>query len=139
MNKILNKLWESKARAKKKGNKGFTLIELVVVIAIIAVLVALIAPNLIGYLGQAKSTKGNAAAKSVYTAIVAYSATNDDITAENIDVDLIKTGGASSYFNQQEIDGITAVSGTVNGSTVTSVTVTIDDVAYTYPEETAEP
>ena len=108
MNKILNKLWESKARAKKKGNKGFTLIELVVVIAIIAVLVALIAPNLIGYLGQAKSTKGNAAAKSVYTAIVAYSATND-IAAESINVALIKTGGASSYFNQQEIDGITAV------------------------------
>lgn len=38
----------------RKGNKGFSLIELIIVIAIMAVLVAVIAPNLTKYLSSSK-------------------------------------------------------------------------------------
>lgn len=93
----------------KRKNKAFTLIELVVVIAIIAVLVALIAPNLMGYLGQANDTKGKAAAKSVYTAVVARNAdpAKSPITTSNGIVEVsLASAEIEDYFNQEEIKDI---------------------------------
>lgn len=58
-----------KLRKSAKGKKGFTLIELIIVIAIIAILIALIAPNMVKFLGSAKSTSLQANAKTAYTSL----------------------------------------------------------------------
>lgn len=143
MKKILNKLTEKayalKNARKQNGKKGFTLIELVVVIAIIAILITLIAPNLIGYVGKAKEVKGKAAAKSVYTAIVAHESTGgtkleDTSASATANAAILKTSGAmEDYFNQNEISDITAVETTHSGGTLASVKITMDGADYTYP------
>ena len=70
----------------KTRKKGFTLIEMIVVIAIIAVLIALVAPLMTRYIGTAKQTKADAAAKSLYTAAQAYVAEQvlDGVDADSI-------------------------------------------------------
>lgn len=47
----------------KKNNKGFTLVELIVVVLIIAIIAAVLAPQVVKYVGQAKTNadKHNAA------------------------------------------------------------------------------
>ena len=48
---------------EKKG--GFTLVELIVVLVILAILAAILVPTLIGYIGQANSSKNYATAQTV--------------------------------------------------------------------------
>lgn len=143
MRKILTKMTEKayalKNARKQNGKKGFTLIELVVVIAIIAILITLIAPNLTGFVGTAKKTKGEAAAKSVYTAIVAYESTGgtkleDTSASATANASILKSGGAmEKFFNQNEISDITAVETTHSDGTLASVKITMDGADYTYP------
>jgi general secretion pathway protein G len=45
--------WRARRRARR-GNRGFTLVEILVVITIIGLIMALVGPRVIGYLGEAK-------------------------------------------------------------------------------------
>jgi general secretion pathway protein G len=56
----------------KAGEEGFTLIELLVVLGIIALLAAVVAPQVIGYLGTARSDTAKAQLKNLESALELY-------------------------------------------------------------------
>ena len=60
----------------KKKRKGFTLTELIIVMAIIVVLSATLAPNILGYMNEAKKTAAVEEARQIVTAVDSYNATN---------------------------------------------------------------
>jgi len=64
---------------KKRGQKGFTLIELMIVIAIIGILAAIAIPQFTQYRKRAYDASAKADLKSAYTAAQAYY--NDDPSA----------------------------------------------------------
>jgi type II secretion system protein G len=61
---------------KKKGNKGFTLIELMIVIAIIAILAAILVPNFLKARAQGQLTACQSNLKNMGTALEMYSTDN---------------------------------------------------------------
>jgi type IV pilus assembly protein PilA len=66
---------------RKKGEKGFTLIELMIVIAIIGILAAIAIPQFTAYRVKGYDTQAKAELKSYYTACQSYIADNPGIVA----------------------------------------------------------
>ncbi len=56
----------------KRGEKGFTLIEIIIVLAVLGVLAAVIIPNVTGYLGRAKERAWDADRNILQAAVDSY-------------------------------------------------------------------
>ena len=95
---------------RKKGQKGFTLLELMIVIAVIGVLAAIAIPQFMSYRQRGYNTKAKAELKSYYTACQAYFVTN---TAS--DCDLTKV--ADAFTPSTDVQITTAPNQDMMGST----------------------
>ncbi len=65
---------------RKKGQKGFTFLDLVMTIAIISILAAIAVPQFLSYREKAYNTQAKAELKSFYVACKAYFADHPTIT-----------------------------------------------------------
>jgi type IV pilus assembly protein PilA len=65
---------------RKRGQKGFTLIELMIVIAIIGILAAIAIPQFQAYRARGYASSMIADGKNTHTAIAAYMADNPGVT-----------------------------------------------------------
>jgi type IV pilus assembly protein PilA len=91
---------------KKKGQKGFTLIELMIVIAIIGILAAIALPQFQMYRKRGYVAMLNSDAKNAFTASQAYISDHPDITGftGTACADLIQVGDVGAgYVNSNGV------------------------------------
>ena len=70
--------------AKKRNQKGFTLVELVIVMAVIAVILSVVIPNLRGMQAESQLTKSEGELNTLKTAITSYWRNNGNAYPANI-------------------------------------------------------
>lgn len=116
--KLTNKLND-----RKKGNKGFTLVELIVVIVILAILAAILIPGLLKWIDEAKDKQYELEARSIFMATQAEMAENYGKGTALSDLTLQTE---SELKRVRELSGldVSSVDATITDSKITDFTTT---------------
>lgn len=92
-------------KAKRKNNKGFTLVEMIIVIAVMSILAIVVSPQLISYIEKARrGTDRQAIWEAAHAAQVAYAAQKEDIGDQDVMVSITADDGIVSYRTEEKLD-----------------------------------
>lgn len=105
-------LEKRRAELKKRGNKGFTLMEMLIVVAIIAVLIAIAIPIFTSQLENSREATDAANIRSSYAEVVAAALTDPDNNHEATVTKVQQTAGWSNSA---------VAGGTIGGKAVSEI------------------